>query len=83
MSSTKRIDWQSFKPFINFLSLLPVDLNGMLLNDRINCINEQLAQYRVVWDIHSTDNSLQGINGSDELIFENEEAFTWFILRWS
>ncbi len=81
MSSTKRIDSQNFKPFRNFLKLLPVDLHGMPINDRIKCINEQLAQYRVVWDI--TDNSLQGINGSNELIFENEEAFTWFILRWS
>jgi hypothetical protein len=81
MSSTKRIDPQSFKPFKNFIQSIPNEHTWNVdVNKRIKFINEHLIPYRAVWDCYIIDGK---ITGRTDLIFENEEYYTWFILRWS
>jgi hypothetical protein len=49
-------------------------------NKRTKFINKHLKQFRVRWDVFIDNDE---IIGSTDLIFESEQDYTFFILRWS
>ena len=76
-------DLRNFKPWNNFINSLPPNQYPEIppfFNQRIEFINEQLKPYRAVYDVYKQG---LGIFGSKDLIFETEEAYTWFVLKWS
>jgi hypothetical protein len=87
MKRVKAADLCNFKPWYNFIN---TTLTGTSLpykfDQRIEFINEQLKPYHAVWDIRvNPDSRIDTLDmlGSDDLIFETEEAYTWFVLKWS
>lgn len=79
----KRVDnLANFTPFINFIQSLPNDHTAFHadFSKRTNFINAHLIPYRAVWDCFMIDEKTVG---STDLIFDTEEAYTWFVLKWS
>jgi hypothetical protein len=86
MKRVKHDDLIKFKPWYNFIKSsrgYNFPSRPPLAKDRYELINEDLKPYRAVWDIRINGDLIMYPDGSKDLIFETEEAYTWFVLKWS